>query len=952
MLLLEREAELAVLDSAWESARDGGGRLVVVEGAAGNGKSALLAASAEHAASCGLLMRRARGNELERGLAFGAVRQLFEPVVARLTPAECDDLFAGAAALAARVVAPDGTLDRQGPAADGGYAVLHGIYWLATNLAQLAPMALLVDDLHWADPSSVRALAYLAHRISDLPIAMVVALRPDEPGSPVELLDELRADPDAERITVAPLRHRSVDTIVRSAIPDADETLSAACFSATAGNPFYLRELLFTIAAEQRRGDSPPVVGEVSVPTLGDRVIRRLARIGSEAVALAQAMGVLGEGARLADAAALAGLDESAAAAAASAMQRIEVLAGDDPVAFVHPLVRRSLYDTLSVVERDAAHRTAALRLQGTGASAEGIAAHLAAVRPAADPGVARALREAADVATRRGAPEAASRWLDRAVAENAAEPPRAVLLHELGRVELACRDPAAIVHLHEALELVAESVTRGRIALDLAEILAAAGRWESVLTVLSDALVRLGDSSAEVTVELETFRAVIRAFDPRLVGSFDADRDRLLRLTARPGWSARALAALIANVSVMRGESLSEARALLDRGLRDGLLFSGHGAGGWAHTPALTALVLLDADDRALQVIDELASRALRDGELIGTLTAMGYRGWISVRRGDLATGEAEMRTCMEVSIQNGMSLLVAIGVNFLADAMLERPSLDDFAAMVEQLPLAPDFVATASGGFVLEARGRLRVQRGEHESGLADLRACGQVFAALGFGPPFSFWRSALALALPADERDEALSLMAEELALATATGMTRPYGIALRAAGLLVGGERGLGHLRESVTRLEGSAARLEHARALVDYGAALRRSAQRAKAREPLAAGLELAQRCGAERLVARALEEIRAAGARPRRIVRTGRAALTASELRTARLVAQGRSNAEVAQALFVSLKTVETHLSHAYAKLGLAGPGARRRLGHMLRDQPSAAGGENLRVLP
>jgi len=242
-------------------------------------------------------------------------------------------------------------------------------------------------------------------------------------------------------------------------------------------------------------------------------------------------------------------------------MQRIEVLAGADPVAFVHPLLRRSLYDTLTVAERDAAHRTAALRLLESGASAEGIAAHLAAVRPTADPGVARALREAADVATRRGAPEAASRWLDRAVAEQAAEPPRAVLLHELGRVELACRDPAAIGHLQEALELVVEPVARGRIALHLAEILAAAGRWESIMTVLSDALTLLCDSSEEVTVELETFRAVIRAFDPRLVAAFDADRDRLRQLTARPGWSARALAALMASVSVMRGESLSEAR-------------------------------------------------------------------------------------------------------------------------------------------------------------------------------------------------------------------------------------------------------------------------------------------------------------------------------------------------------------------------------------------------------
>ena len=217
--------------------------------------------------------------------------------------------------------------------------------------------------------------------------------------------------------------------------------------------------------------------------------------------------------------------------------------------------MRRSVYDTLSVTERDAAHRAAAVRLQEAGACAEVIAAHLAAVRPAANSGVAQALRDAAGEAARRAAPEAASRWLERALAENAAEPSRAVLLHELGRVEVASRDPAAIAHLTEALELVTEPVARGRIALGLAEILVAAGRWESGLAVMSDALLRLGDSRDEVTVDLETFRAVVRAFDPRLAAEFDADRDRLLGLTARPGWSARALAVLISSVSVCRGE-------------------------------------------------------------------------------------------------------------------------------------------------------------------------------------------------------------------------------------------------------------------------------------------------------------------------------------------------------------------------------------------------------------
>ena len=179
-----------------------------------------------------------------------------------------------------------------------------------------------------------------------------------------------------------------------------------------------------------------------------------------------------------------------------------------------------------------------------------------------------------------------------------------------------------------------------------------------------------------------------------------------------------------------------------------------------------------------------------------------------------------------------------------------------------------------------------------------------------------------------------------MSEELRLAAASGLPRPHGIALRAHALLATGETGIEALEASIALLERTPARLELARSLVELGAALRRSGRRADAREPLAAGRELAYACGADRLVARAGDELRAAGARPRRIARTGVDALTASELRAARLVAQGRSNAEVAQELFVSLKTVETHLSSAYAKLGARRPrrpaarrrGARRRL--------------------
>src|SRR5205085_10472679 len=236
-------------------------------------------------------------------------------------------------------------------------------------------------------------------------------------------------------------------------------------------------------------------------------------------------------------------------------------------------------------------------------------------------------------------------------------------------------------------------------------------------------------------------------------------------------------------------------------------------------------------------------------------------------------------------------------------------RPQLAELADMVDVIELDPSFAETGGGAQLLEVRGRLALARNDRERGLADLRASGATFAALGVGPTWSQWRSLLALALPPDEGDHAKRLVDEEMEMARGMGRPELGGPALRAAGLLAGGERGIELLRDSVSVLEASRLRLEHARSSVELGAALRRCKRRSEAREHLATGMELAHHCGAERLQARANEELHAAGARPRRVDRSGAGSLTASELRVARLAAEGHSNLDIAQALYVSTKT-------------------------------------------
>jgi len=234
------------------------------------------------------------------------------------------------------------------------------------------------------------------------------------------------------------------------------------------------------------------------------------------------------------------------------------------------------------------------------------------------------------------------------------------------------------------------------------------------------------------------------------------------------------------------------------------------------------------------------------------------------------------------------------------------------------------------------------LRIASGQVEPGLADLLAVGERLVAFGVrNPSHSAWRSEAALALRGlGDRDEARRLVEEEVELANRWGAPRPLGVALRAAGLVEAGTDGLRLLRESVETLAASPAQLERAKSLTELGAALRRANQRADARGFLQEGLELAQRCGAVPVVERAHAELLATGARPRRPVRTGVDSLTPSERRVARMAAEGQTNREIAQALFVTPKTIEMHLSHVHRKLDIQ---ARSQLARAMADPGSAS---------
>jgi DNA-binding CsgD family transcriptional regulator len=253
----------------------------------------------------------------------------------------------------------------------------------------------------------------------------------------------------------------------------------------------------------------------------------------------------------------------------------------------------------------------------------------------------------------------------------------------------------------------------------------------------------------------------------------------------------------------------------------------------------------------------------------------------------------------------------------------MVERGRLDAADAAFRDYGLTDAlFPNLLVANLLLDARGRLRCAQGDYQQGLDDLLAVGERQAAWEISNPGVIpWRSSAALACAAlGDRERAGELVDQELALARTP---RARGIALRAAGLVSEGQDGVGLLRDSVATLETSGARLEYARALTDLGAALRRAGRRTEAREPLRVGLDVATECGASAIAARAREELVTAGARPRRARIAGAEALTASERRIATMAATGMTNREIAQALFITIKTVKAHLGHVFQKLDI-----------------------------
>ena len=925
-MLLERDSELEIVAAALRSAHDGDGSLVVISGPLGSGRSELLRALPGLADPEKTVVLGAHASALEKDYALGVARQLLEPALFH-APAQVRARWLSGAAGPAESIFSCDAVDATGdvPVAARQAGVL-GLQNVVERMSAERTLLILADDLQWADEPSLRWLAHLANRLNRLRVLLVVTVREGDLPANRPLVRSI-VGTAARELRLRPFSPAGTRAFVAGHYGEAgDEEFVLACHETTGGSPLLLDSVLHNLSADgvPPRAELAGRVPSTRPALLRDRLIYCLGAQPEPVRDFAKALATLGEQANQGNVRQLAGLDAVGVAEAAQALRRLGLLTAAEQPTFVHPVVQDAVQESTTVGEREQLNIRAAKLLHVSGSTSEQVGAQLLAVSTPQGRWAAEALRAAASSALRRGAPEAASQYLRRALLDASSDgDDRARLLVELATVERAFDVRASVRHIGHALPLLASTRDRASAVVRMGP--AALGAVSpTVRALIHQVFEELGDP-AEASVVDRDLKLRLEARMRHLGYSDPAElADGIRRLDGLGGDppvdtpAERELLTVLLGIATLTGRKPASLVARLSAQILEREPAEPSHVHGTM--PVLVAaLVAADSTESLAPWLEMSLDHARGHGAVTEEALIRTEQALVALHTGRVSDAKRAVTDACELgaldrnTASSTMGIALAAVASATSDVELGRYVLANCDTETAQgcLPAVLHLV-----------RGMLATTNGDLGMALEHYQECGRRLARSGWRNPVLFpWRAFTAeVYLRLGDVDRAREFAEEDCLRAAEWGAPSALGRAKRILGDVVGGEAGIAVLRESVEILEGSANKLELARSLLRLGSRLREQGGGQEAAGHLRRCCQLALDCGDPSLVAQAQASLREVST-----VRPPHPHVTKTELRVARLAVGGRTNHEIAQFLGVSQRAVEKHLTNSYRKLGVHG---------------------------
>ena len=928
-VLLGRTDELAVLEDKAELAVAGRGQAVLLRGPSGIGKTQLLRAAEQRFAARGIRVLRADNAEVSSGSGYAGVRALFQGID--------QEMVQGAArwARAALTPADDGDVP------SGGYAVLHGLYWLVVGLSSEQPLALIVDDAHWCDKSTLRWLDFLLRRADTMRLLVVVAQRTGIADD--ELLTQLTTHECCATLEVRPLGRDDVVDLIAAGLDEVPAPAFAArCTDVSGGNPL----LLYRLLGELRRNGVQPdaqsveLVQEMGRDVLAASVMAALAKQPDYVTGVARAAALVGTG-QPHLIAALCRVPVRSVITAMHLLVRCDVL-DEDRKAFVHDQVRSTILAGVSEEELHATRAKAARLLNDEGEPAETVAGHLL-LTPVDEPWMQPVLRDAAASANRRGSAEAAMGYLQRALGSKWLDGDTRIRLQTDLAGLLAQIDPAsALPVLREVLGQVSDARARTPLAALFARaaqpVYSSQEAVELLVEVIEQLDTAIGPNPGPADQELRTLAEsalLMAATDECSTLPLATARARAMIEPAGHSGAEMLTLSLMAMLSAFEGGSVE---TVLRRARRvvettdvsvDGLTLLG----------ASLAFELAGDIESALAGLERTLVETRRRAEPVMHVMALGFRAMMQRRRGELAEAAADVQTAADVAGAELPGLLLTLPQTVQAGLLADLGQPERAVELLGQVvrPRYEEF-GWEWYNYAL-VRAKVSRQLGDLSGALDMLRRCERSMDEAGITNPMYvlWWPEAVDILVELDRRDEAAALVARMSEDVKLWPIPKSAGLIALVTGLVVGDANdAVAPLTAAVERLEDCGAIPDRIRAGHRLGQALLRTGDVKQARQVLRATMDVATRSGERAEVTEIGRLLVEAGGRVRKQTDSPMDALTGSERRVIAMAADGLSNRAIAESLFVALRTVEVHLTSSYRKLGVSG---RSELTAMLRAE-------------